>query len=139
MIFKSSMRLLPVKKNDIFNKGSKESSELVKCSKFFGMKHFLNLEPFSQITVLHLKVVPQGLKCNPCIFLERGRFPGSFTNYYLIEKQIAKLSLTKHPGSPVSQRDLEHGWQRAAEGLPATTGKEGEDLAQQQDGKEAAT
>merc|ERR1719462_427134 len=73
----------PVKKNDIFNKGSKESSKLVKCSKFLGMKLFFNLEPFSQITVLHLKVVPQGLKCNPCIFLERGRFPGSFTNYYL--------------------------------------------------------
>ena len=93
MIFKSSMRLLPVKKNDIFNKGSKEGSELVKCSKFLGMKLFLNLEPFSQITVLHLKVVPQGLKCNPCIFLERGRFPGSFTNYYLSEKQDAQMSL----------------------------------------------
>ena len=94
MILKFSTRLLPVKKNDIFNKGSKESSELVKCSKFLGMKLFLNLEPFSQITVLHLKIVPQRLKCNPCIFLERGRFPGSFTNYYLLEKQDAQMSLT---------------------------------------------
>ena len=94
MILKSCMRPLPVEKNDIFNKGSKESSELVKCSKFLGMKLFLDLEPFSQITVLHLKIVPQRLKCNPCILLERGRFPGSFTNYHLFQKQDAQTSLT---------------------------------------------